>query len=59
MNAPSLDSAQPPAAPSPRWRRRLALAAGLLVAAALVLWWYAGRSAGPAAIVLYGNVDLR
>lgn len=59
MNAPSLDPAQPPAAPSPRWHRRLALAAGLLVAAGLVLWWYAGRSAGPGAIVLYGNVDLR
>ena len=59
MNAPSLDPAQPLPAPSSRWHRRLALAAGLLVAAGLVLWWFAGRSAGPGAIVLYGNVDLR
>ena len=59
MNAPSLDPAQPPAVPSAHWRRRLVLGAGVLVAAGLALWWYAGRSAGPGAIVLYGNVDLR
>jgi HlyD family secretion protein len=56
VNTPSLDPAPPPSA---RWRRRLALGAGVLVAAGLVLWWYAGRSSGPGAIVLYGNVDLR
>jgi len=59
VNAPSVDPAQPPAAPAARRRLRLALGAGLLVAAGLALWWYAGRSAGPGAIVLYGNVDLR
>ena len=59
MDAPSLDPAQPPAVPSAHWRRRLVLGAGVLVAAGLALWWYAGRSAGPGAIVLYGNVDLR
>ncbi|MDA8348182.1 MAG: hypothetical protein M0038_05155, partial [Pseudomonadota bacterium] len=56
MNAPSVN---PVPAPSVRWRRRLALGAGVLLAAGLALWWYAGRSAGPGPIVLYGNVDLR
>ncbi|MDE2338027.1 MAG: efflux RND transporter periplasmic adaptor subunit [Gammaproteobacteria bacterium] len=59
VNAPSLDPAQPPAAPAARRRLRLALGAGVILAAGLALWWYAGRSAGPGAIVLYGNVDLR
>ena len=59
MNALSVNPVPAPAAPSVRWRRRLALGAGVILAAGLALWWYAGRSAGPGPIVLYGNVDLR
>jgi HlyD family secretion protein len=48
-----------PASARHRARFGLVLAAGVLVAAGLGTWWYAGRSRGATDIVLYGNVDLR
>ncbi len=60
MNESSSEPAQAaPAAALRRARPWLALAVGVVVAASLGAWWYAGRHHGPADIVLYGNVDLR
>ena len=59
-----IESSSEPAQAAPasalrRARPWLALAVGVLVAAVLGTWWYAGRHRGAGDIVLYGNVDLR